>query len=303
MDPETGAETSADLSIHDELSQAFGAETPADDPGTTASAAQAPPASGEPNATEVALEAPKHWNEADKTLFSKAPREVQQRWIGRETEQQKGLDAKFQEIAGFRREREQIDELFAPLARDLELQGVSRIQFMQSLVGAHKFFLEKPREAALWVLNQYGVDPKTLTEEPAADPRLANVDQRFQKLETTFNGFVEGQQRAAQQENLSRVQQFAAAKDDKGQPAHPYFDEVSSDILALMRTNPGMTLEVAYPKAVRMNDQVWEKEQASRTLATTQKEEAERTAQLLAESAYGKPIDDLVTYLRAELRH
>jgi hypothetical protein len=281
MELETGAETSADdLSLHDELSQAFGAETPTEPKTATASAAQPGAASGEPNATEVALEAPKHWNEADKALFAKAPREVQQRWIGRETEQQKGLDAKFQEIAGFRREREQLDELMSPLARDLELQGVSRMQFIQSLVGAHKYFLEKPREAALWVLNQYGVDPKSLLEEPSADPRLAQVDQRFQKLETTFNGLVEQQQAAAHAERLSRVQNFAAAKDDKGQPLHPFFDEASGEILALMKASPGMDLETAYAKAVRMNDGVWEKMQAQKTLAATQAAEAERKAKI-----------------------
>lgn len=282
MELEPGAETSADeLSLHDELSQAFGAETPTEPKDATVSAAQPTAASGEPNATEVALEAPKHWNEADKALFGKAPREVQQRWIGRETEQQKGLDAKFQEIAGFRREREQLDELMSPLARDLELQGVNRMQFIQSLVGAHKYFLEKPREAALWVLNQYGVDPRSLLEESAdTDPRLAQVDQRFQKLETTFNGLVEQQHAAAHADRLSRVQSFAAAKDDKGQPLHPFFDEASGEILALMKASPGIDLETAYNKAVRMNDGVWEQLQAQKTLAATQAADAERKAKI-----------------------
>ena len=280
MEPETGAETSAELSLHDELSQAFGAETPTEPKDTTASAAQPGAASGEPNATEVALEAPKHWNDTDKGLFAKAPREIQQRWIGRETEQQKGLDAKFQEIAGFRREREQLDELFAPLSRDLELQGVTRTQFMQSLVGAHKYFLEKPREAALWVLSQYGVDPKSLLEEPSADPRLTHVDQRIQKLETTFQEERQQQQQAAQAQNLGRVQQFATAKDDKGQPLHPYFDEASGEILALMKATPGLDLESAYNKAVRMNDGVWEKMQAAKALEQTQKAEAERKSKI-----------------------
>jgi hypothetical protein len=84
---------------------------------------------------------------------------------------------------------------------------------MQSLVGAHKYFLEKPREAALWVLNQYGVDPKSLLEEPSADPRLAHVDQRFQKLETTFNGLIENQQRGRAR---TEPQSGSAVRDRKG---------------------------------------------------------------------------------------
>lgn len=282
-EPEVSAETSADLSIEDELTKAFGPETAAEADSPPASAAQpassAAPVSDSQPGTSSAPEAPQHWSAADRSLFAKAPPEVQQRWIAREGELQRGYDAKFQEIAGFRREREQLDELLNPYARDLELRGVSRTQFLQSLVGGHKFLQENPREALLWLAQAYGVDPQQLTQpQEVADPRYTKITQELSEVRNQFQGWTQQQHQAQHAEKLSRVQTFAESKGEDGQPAHPFFDEVSSDILALMKATPGMDLQVAYNKALRMNDEVWEKVQAQKSLSTQAAKDRERKA-------------------------
>lgn len=260
----TGTETSTD-SISDDLSAAFSTESPSAEVAQPADAtAQAHPVSGEAIA---ALEPPKHWNEGDRGLFSKAPREIQQRWIDREKEQQKGLDTKFQEIAGFRREKEQLDELLTPYTRDLELQGISRPQFIGSLVGAHKFLLENPPEAIKWLAQQYGVDLTSLTETASPNPQLDKLNQGFQSLDKRLNGFLTAQQQAEHKANFDKVTSFAEAKDEKGQPLHPFFDEVAADVLALMKSGI-RDLDAAYLKAVRMNDEVFAKVQASKAAQT-----------------------------------
>jgi hypothetical protein len=276
---ELGAETSTERSLEDDLTRAFDASenSSGEEPGTTAEAtAQGTPVSGEPNAS---LEAPKHWSETDRSLFSKAPREVQQRWIDRETEQQRGLDAKFQEIAGFRREREQWDEMFKPYARDLELQGISSTQFLSRLLAGHKYLLDSPKEAFLWLANQYGVDPKTLSESREANPHLDKLNQGFQSLEQKVNGFMSAQQQAEHRAALSRVEAFSTAKDEKGQLLHPYFDEVAEDVLALMKGGL-RDLDKAYAKAVRMNDGVWQKSQAAAQTQAKADADAKRKAEI-----------------------
>lgn len=276
MEPESGAETSAE-SLHDELTKAFDTETSVADPGSTASAARET-ASGEPSGAEAPLEAPKHWKDEDKALFGKAPRDVQGRWIARESEITKGFDQKSQEAASLRREREQLDEILSPYERDLQLQGLSKPQFIQSLVGVHKYLQEKPREAVLWLCNQFGVDPSALTASES-DPALAQVDQRFTQLDQKIDGYLNSQKQAQFEQNLTKVEHFANAKDEKGALLHPYFDEVAEDILKIQRTGE-RDLEVAYKKAVRLNDSVYEKEQAAKTLADSQKAEADRKAKI-----------------------
>lgn len=278
-DPELGAETSTERSLEDDLSAAFdaSANSPEGGSGTTAEAtAQGNPVSGEPNAS---LEAPKHWSEGDRTLFSKAPREVQQRWIDRETEQQRGLDAKFQEIAGFRREREQWDEMFSPYKRDLELQGISSTQFLSRLLAGHKYLIDSPKDAFLWLANQYGVDPKTLFESRESNPQFDKLNQGFQSLQQKLEGIETERKRAEQQANLSRVESFAQAKDDKGQLLHPYFDEVAEDVLALMKGGL-RDLDKAYVKAIRMNDGVWQKSQAASQAQAKAAADAQRKADI-----------------------
>src|SRR3954469_9396271 len=211
---ELGAETLTERSLEDDLTRAFDARENSSgaDPGTTAEAtAQGNPVSGEPNASP---EAPKHWSEGDKTLFAGLPPAAKQRWIDREAEQQRGVDAKFQEIAGFRREREQWDEMFKPYARDLELQGISSTQFLSRLLAGHKYLLDSPKEAFLWLANQYGVDPKALFESRESNPHLDKLNQGFQSLEQKVNGFMTSQQQADHRAALGRVESFAQAKDD-----------------------------------------------------------------------------------------
>lgn len=272
----TDAETSVG-SLHDDLSAGFkdfGAETSPETeksaPAADATAQLKEAASGDAEKAKEslpqALEPPKHWADADKTLFAKAPPEIQQRWLAREAEQQKGLDGKFQEIAGFKREREVLDEMFAPLARDLELRGISRPQFIQSLLGAHKYLASEPQKAIRWLAEQYNVDLSTLNEQAQSNPQAEALMREIHGLKTQVNGFMSVQQQAEHQANYGKVESFAEAKDDKGQLLHPHFDEVAADVLTLMKAGT-KDLGQAYTKAVRMNDEVWTKVQAEKAAA------------------------------------
>lgn len=276
MEPEDGAETSAE-SLHDELTKAFGEETSAKDPGTTASAARET-ASDEQNRAEEPLEAPKHWKDEDKALFGKAPRDIQGRWISREAEITKGFDQKSQEAARLRREQEALDEILSPYVRDLELRGQTKPQFIQALVGWQRYLAENPKEALLRLAQQFGVDPATLTES-TGDPALAQVDQRFGQLETKLDTFLGQHQQAQFQANLNKVETFASAKDEKGQLLHPFFDDVAEDILKLQKAGE-RDLDQAYKKAIRMNDEVFAKVDAQRKLGETQKADTERKAKI-----------------------
>lgn len=270
-DPETEID-----SIEKSLEAGFGPDT-ATDPVTEGGDAPAPETvSGDASAVAT-LEPPKHWNDAAKGFFVKAPADLQKHWIEREAERDKSLDAKYQEVAGYRREREQIEEMFAPYARDLELRGSSRTQFIQSLLGAHKFLLEKPTDALKWLAQEYGIDPKTLTESAAAKPDA--VTQEVTKLRDELGRFTAKAREAETQANLSKVQAFAEAKDEKGALLHPHFNEVAEDIHRIMQTGL-KDLDKAYHKAVRMNDAIYEKVQAEKATAKAAADDAARKAQI-----------------------
>lgn len=268
-----------DGGIEASLNAAFGPETAPEvvvsNGGATA------PATDSGTTTAAALEPPKHWNEEAKGFFTKAPPDLQKHWIAREAERDKSLDSKYQEIAAFRREREQLDEMFGPYTRDLELRGATRPQFIQSLLGAHKFLLEKPAEALKWLAQEYGIDPSKLSESPAAKPDTAitKLEAEVKQTRDELGRFTAQQKEAETKANLSKVQAFAQAKDDKGNLIHPHFDAVAEDIHRIMQTGL-RDLDQAYQKAVRMNDEIFAKVQADQAAAKTATAEAERKAQV-----------------------
>lgn len=268
--PETAADAPVDL--RDELASAFDSpETAAADTGTTATAAPAT-AGAEQNAAPL-LQAPKHWSEADRSLFGKALPDIQKRWLDREGEFTKGVDAKAQELASLRREWDPIAQAFAPFERDLGLRGVSRQQFMGSLMETHKWLTQEPDKALRWVAEQYGVDLKQLHNDPAAaqvDPQIQKLSQGFETIQQRLDRQDQDRQTREHQDNLSRVSSFAEAKDDKGNPLRPHFDAVADDIIRLMKAGE-RDLDAAYTKACRMNDKVWDQMQADKQLADKNK--------------------------------
>lgn len=292
-------ETSSEpTSIEQELATAFdSAETPAADSGkpdtatAQADGSQAPPVSGDQPKPEQAqpLEVPKHWNEADKALFAKAPHEIQERWIARETEQQKGLDEKFRDIASFKKERDELDTIFEPFKRDMELNGVSRVGAINQLIAANKFLNESPLEALRWLAQMHGVDPAALaaaddgTQAPS-DPRFDELRQNYTQLNSKVDSYLKTQTDALTKQNTDRVNAFADAKDESGELLNPYFDEVSEEILQLMAgakaLGKEMPVEVAYKKAIRGNDEVSAKIEADKAKKKAAKDDAERIARV-----------------------
>jgi hypothetical protein len=280
--PETAAEDQS-LDLRDELASAFdGPETAADGVGTTAES------SPETAAVEQiqSLQAPKHWAQADRDLFSKAPPDIQKRWLDREGEYQKGFDSKAQEYAAYKREWDPVDQAIKPFERDLGLRGISRQQFVGQLVNVHKWLTENPTEALPWIAQQYEVDLQSLlnSSEGAAqvDPTVRALQSEIAQLKSHLTGFTAEQQRAAHATNLSKVSTFADAKDDKGNPLHPYFDELAQDIVQIMKTGE-KDLDTAYKKACRLNEGVWEKIQAQQLIE--QRAKQDQTAKARVEKA------------------
>lgn len=276
---DTGAETQTGFTA-DDLASALDSETIPQDAGTTATAPAGVTQSGEQNADQSPLEAPKHWDERFKAQFGKVPKEVQSLWLEWDKTQARSYDTKFQEVAAFRRERDRFDEMFRPYERDLQLAGTDRGQFVQSLLAGHRYLQESPREAMLWLAQQYGVDPKALMDAPAQDdPKFAGLMSEVAGLKQQLTGFTSSAQQREHAERVQHVRGFAEAKGPDGKPLRPYFNELKADVLTLVRA--GVTdLQQAYDKALRMNDEVFSKYQAEQAGAKQKQADAQRLSDI-----------------------
>jgi hypothetical protein len=261
------------VSLKDELSAAF-------DGPEKATQETAPPEVKAPETATPPLEAPKHWSTDDRTEFTTLPRKVQERWLARETEYARGIDGKAQELARIKRDYEALEGPLKPFERELGLRGVGKSQFLESLVNAHKYLSEQPQQALQWIAQQYGIDPKTAFEAPAGvDQNLQPVLQKVQQLESVITTQQKQAAQRAQEEQLQKITAFAEAKDAGGNASHPYFNDVAEDIVKLIHAGV-RDLDVAYTKAIRMNDDVYAKVQADKVAKEASSKAVEQQAKV-----------------------
>ena len=236
--------------------------------------------SGDPDV----LQAPQHWSEADRTLFVSAPRPVQERWLAREQETERGFNERGQQLSQLKKDRESWDEIFGTIDQELKLSGTSRHQFVQNLVAWNDYIAKNPLEGLRRLAQQFGVDAKALTENPSnTDPAVSEALKRVDALSQKLTERESREQQQALERNRAAVESFANAKGEDGKPLHPYFEDVAEDMLRILRADRRLSLDTAYQKALRLNDAVWEKTQAERKV--TSEAEKERARQQQVEKA------------------
>ncbi|MGC3959565.1 MAG: hypothetical protein QM813_16945 [Verrucomicrobiota bacterium] len=270
-DTDTGTETST--SLRDELSTAFNAGT------ETAAPEKAAPVETPEQSAEPALEVPKHWSEVDKQLFPKASRDLQKRWLERETEFSRGIDGKAQELARLKRDYDPLDALLKPYDQELGMRGANRQQLLQSWANTYKNLAQNPADTLRWLAREYGVDLSAASQSAEVDPAVAPILKEVAGVKSQLQAMQEATAREEAQRNLSRVTAFAEAKDASGNLLHPYLDEVAEDVLRLLKSGE-KDLDIAYAKAVRMNDKTFEKSQLAAKQAAQAKAEAENKAKI-----------------------
>ena len=264
------AETSALPGLRESLVSAFdAAETSAPERDTTEGAAPAKPAS---DTQSESVKAPQHWSKADHDVFATLPLAAQKRWVEREQEIDRGFQPKLQEAAQLRKEREEMDALFKPLSREMELKGITRGAAIKQLLAVEAYLREQPGEAFKWLAQNYGVDLAKLMQERSqnpADPQVLSLNQKVQQLEGQLTGFTKAQEKAQFDQQLAHVAKIAEEKGTDGKPLRPYFDEVVNEINAVIQSGE-RDVAAAYSKAIRMNDKVWTQIQADEALKTKQ---------------------------------
>lgn len=275
-----------DTSLRDDLSAGFeGASSDSSADVNAGSDATALTGGADPSASGVGgdltpLEAPAHWQEADRTLFGKWPRDVQQWTIDRDKRYSQGFNKVSEQIAQFKRDRQSWDDVFRDRDRDLGLNGLNRHQFVQQLVQWNDYLSKDPAGAMRAIAQRMGVDLKTLLDAPALDPQLTGLSNEVKTLKQQLTSQEQTRQREAYRTHLDSVEAFASAKGQDGKLLHPYFDEISGELMTAIRAERAAgrkpDLEKCYAQACRMNERVWEKLQAEQVAAKTKQQENDR---------------------------
>lgn len=205
--------------------------------------------------SEPASPPPKTWPKEMHDHWGKTPKEVQDYWNTREKQMLDGLE-QYRGDATFAK---QIKETLNPYMATINALGVDAPTAIRSLLNAdHQLRVGSPSQKAQYLQHlakQYGVDLSGIGQQEGQAP----VDPRLQQLQDELHGLKQIIQTGNQQqldEQRQKIQNevnlFAS------DPKHPYFDEVSDEIVALLKS--GATLEDAYEKAVWANPVTRQKE-------------------------------------------
>lgn len=233
---------------------------PPDQPAQVEPATQAPPMAAPPASTSASqdFDVPKSWKKEMHPHWQNVTPEAKAYIIEREK----------QLLDGFSTFRP-IQDALAPHQDYLSRAGIAPAQAVGTLINAQRRLTEGTDEQR-WAsfkelakhlgfeqrMSQAAQAPMSGEAPPQIDPALQSVQQRLEAMEQRARQEMEAKKAAIYDENLKQVQAFAA--DTK---AHPYFDDVADEVAMLIEKR-GLSLQDAYPIAVRMNPAVWAKEEA-----------------------------------------
>ena len=167
-------------------------------------------------------------------------------------------------------------EKFAPT---LQQHGVDPAQWINNLGTAHQTLVfgnpDQKLQMFAQLANDYGVDLNGLTGGQQASPQFSMIAQELSQIKNQWQQFQSQQEQMEQTQLKSEIESFSKDK--------PYFDEVRETMAGLLQNNMASDLNTAYDKAVRLNDDVWQKIQ-SEQIKSSQTEQKSRLALVKAKA-------------------
>ena len=125
--------------------------------------------------------------------------------------------------------------------------------------------------------NDYGVNLGQLTGQTGYDPQFSQLAQELNQIKNQWTSFQSSQEQLEQAQLQNEISSF---KDDK-----PYFEEVRETMAGLLQSGMANDLQSAYDKAIRLNDDVFQKvnaTQAQKSEAAQREKVAQAKAKVLS---------------------
>lgn len=182
-------------------------------------------------------------------------------------------------VSTYKQEAERAKELFdaiAPFQADLQQHGVQPAQWLRQLGGAHQMLVKGTPEQKLQAFHKLAQDYR-VPVDALLDP---NVRQQFlnrqqQQPQPDVGQLVE--EKFMQVRAQTEIEQFAS------DPAHEHFEAVKETMRQLLAAGLAPDLKSAYDKAVRMDPELFEREQL-RTQEAAEKQRRDAEAQRVAKA-------------------
>ena len=239
------------------------------------------------------------WNDADKANFSRLPPDAQKSILEMASRQDADYTRKTQELAEQRKHVEPFVGALQEHGQFLQDMSSQIRQPPARIVGDvlqayRQLTTGAPHERAqtlAFMAQVAGIDLRALVagqgqqpqQERVPEPIMRELSQLRQQV-GTLDQFRQATQQEREQQSLTTAQQqidaFTSAKDESGQPKHPYFDAVRGNMAQLVEA--GHSFEDAYAAAAKpITDAIASRE----AKATADRQASEAQARAAADAA------------------
>jgi uncharacterized small protein (DUF1192 family) len=211
-------------------------------------------------------EAPKSWRKEYREHYSRLDPEVRKYIKQREEEAERGI-VSYSQRAKIADEYERVAKPYEPIMQQL---GVTPVQAFQALLDAdYRLRTSDPATKAqlfAQLAQQYGVSLDDVRSPPQMDPTVSYLQQEIARLKAQAAQWERSQDAAY----LDEISRFAQQHED--------FETVREDMALLLQSGKATTLEDAYQKAIRLNDETFQRWQESQRQAEEQRRKQEAAA-------------------------
>ena len=235
--------------LRDELEQGFTSvetqsETPASDN------VEEQPVSQETAVIDEWMDAPKSYTKEYQDTFKTLSPEWRKYLIEREKQVERGFSEKNNRIDAYK----WADNAFNSRQERMAKLGFSKAQdYIEHMTAIDDALELNPAETIKALANAYGVNfGETTNSDTEVQRQIASMQQEMQSYKT----FIQNQQ---QMQANNEFNAFINAKDDAGNPKHPYFEDVRTDMQEILRQGGARNFEEAYTKAIWNNEGVRQK--------------------------------------------
>jgi len=235
-------------------------------------------------------------------VLMRSPPDAKELVLERDAQFQKGYQEKAQAISA-------ITDAIEPFKESLIRRGMTPQQAIGILFNAQDRLDNNPLEGILQIAQSYGVAdqlkeqfaPQT-DDDDLTDPGIKALQKEFQGLKSQMEQTNQGIRQQVVDAGNQQIETFKNAVDGEGNLAHPYFEQLVSEITSHLEKKEGATLESAYKQLVwtvpeyreSQNKQIVEKtdqekaaqvkkaKRASRGIKTNGKSDPEEGAEALS---------------------
>jgi hypothetical protein len=189
--------------------------------------------------------------------------------VQRESEYKKGVSTYKTEADNAR----QLMQAVEPFMPELQKNNIHPAQFINNLGRAHMVLAQGSPEQKMQMFHKlaqdYGIQLGDGQQLRQQDPYTAQLMQQLQQVNQEVYSI---KNRYEQEENAKLVGEIERVRQSAD---FPHFDEVRETMAQLLEQGLANDLETAYAKAVRLQDDVWAKEQ-ERLLKSAQEQSSKR---------------------------